>query len=595
MKIASDGRLAFWPEPEARRNFEHRLSPGLRREWDSLSAESDLDLIAAAALRIAGRLESSDQPEKAGFLLAALAQSSQLASDLQAKAKNRWAGLRGEGNFGVIAESLLGRLAREAQRPWPMLAMAGAGTCFQISRLALLARWRGPAANLALPLATVGEAALFTSALPLLEKISPHSHGGAWRGFGPEFLSSLLLMGGLKIGAWPLRFTAPALAFPATYGGVMLAQTAERRLGLRPEASASTAWIDGLAMALQIQAGAGLGRLALGERGMRLLGEAEIRVRRPRPAIPGSGEGLAIGIFNGAPAGVGVTGYKTRLPSNYAMMSGDDDSGAPRSRPQLRLVSSDPQAEFMQTFGTNRSFQEAYHRILSHYESRHDGNKLTGLLLSSDIHHPGVMIPGLNRLADILCSNAGETGHSYRKWLALRIYERVYFESRSPRALGEILRTLAQDESATVMEQRLAEHFPELDLRASREPSTPTTQSLNSQMTAAKRLHDWREFERNSSLLPLSDQSRWVVFDWKRTQDENYLGNMRVQIDRFLDELYELGQGPRASRVTDINAALETAGQSPLGVARLARLDALLRANRGDPSPVRLKELLENK
>ncbi|HEX5035106.1 MAG TPA: hypothetical protein VFW62_11560, partial [bacterium] len=216
-----------------------------------------------------------------------------------------------------------------------------------------------------------------------------------------------------------------------------------------------------------------------------------------------------------------------------------------------------------------------------------------GLLLNSEIHHPGVMIPGLTRLANILCSNANETAYSYRKWLAFRIYERVYFESRSPRALGEILRTLAQDDGALVMERRLAEHFPELDLRAPRQPSAPTNQSLNSQMDAAKRLHDWREFERNSSLLPLTEQTRLVIFDWKQTQNEKYLGNMQVPIDRFLDEFYELGQGPRAVRVLEMNAAIEAAGQSPLGVARLARLEGLLRLSRGDPSLDRLKELTE--
>ena len=580
MKVSSDGRLAIWPEPEARRNFEHRLNAGLRREWDSLSQESDPEILADAALHIASRLESSDQSEKAAYLLSGLSGSSKIPARLQEKAEGRLAALHGGGNFGHRVESMLGHLLREARRPWPMLALAGAGTCFQISRLALLARWRGPAANLALPLATVGEAAAFTLSIPVLEKLAPPPGGTAWRGFGSEFLSSLLLMGSLKLSTWPLRFASSSLHFPALYGGVLLAQATERRLGLRPEAAGGTAMIDGLALALQIQAGAGIARLALGSGGLRFLAEAQMR-SQPRPTV-------ILSAFD--PSGLRMTSGNPTLPRPYMMMGSDDSGSGPSSRPLLRLVSLDPYQEFVKTYAMNQPFQDAYHRILNHYGQRHDSSKFSSLLFNSGVQHPGIMNPGLNKLAEILCTNSGETALSYRNWLTQRVYERVYFESRSPLALGEILRSLAGDEGIAPLERRLAEHFPELDLRAPRPLNTPEN-SIQFKMKATQRLYEWREFERASKTLPLDDRARMVVFDWKRAQAEHYLGNMQSPIDRFLDDFYELGQGPHALKVSQVNTAIASAGESPLGAARLARLQTLLEARRLDPPLDRLQEL----
>jgi hypothetical protein len=531
-----------------------------------MKVEVDPDFEAFAALRQADRLEAADHPEQAALLLSSIPTSDNLSPQIREKVEHRLAALEGRGNFGSTFESMLSRFSREAQRPWPMLAMAGASAVFQISRFALLANLRGPLTSLARPLAIIGEAGAFTAALPALEKISPHPVGASWRGFGTEFLSSLLLMGSMRAAAWPLRFlSANSSHFPALFGGVLFAQAVEQKLGWLSSNNAETSLLQGLALTLQLYAGMGIMRGALSSAALRSFAEAEGRLRNAAPSSP-------------MPA----------LPDGTYAMSGIGSNGS--ARPPLRLVSADPHEEFVQTFSRNRAFQDAYHSILSHYGSRHDGARLSSLLLLSGVQHPQVMNPGLERLAGILRGNPGEASVTYRDWLAHRIYERVYFEKRTPLALGELLRSLSLGENSTAMERRLAPHFSELDLR-NPIPFESPERSMQFQIEAAKRLYDWRQFERQSRGLPLDDSSRRVVWDWKQTLQAKPLGNFNAEVDKFLDRFYNLGEGPLASRVPEVNAAIAAAGQSPLGVARLARLDALFRASHGEPATERLLEL----
>lgn len=525
--------------------------------WDSLSKESDPDILAYSALRQADRWEASEQSEKAISLLSELSQNPQLAPAFKTKIDQRLSGFQSRSDFGANFEVLLSRLVRETRRPGPMLAMGGASVCFQLSRLALLAKLPSTLATLARPLATVAEAGAFTLAMPV-------AHQG--RGFEKEFLSSLILMGSLQASAWPLRFLSPSLSFPAMYGGVLLAQETERRLGWRQSSTGGQALMEGLALALQLHAGAGLTKLALGAEGMRFFQAAELRAKNRQAAL--EDRPLVAGI--------------------YAMSENGFNNGSNGGRPPLRLVSSDPHEEFFQTFSKNRAFQESYHRILSHYGSRHEGNKLAALLLNSGVQHPAVMNPGLERLTGILVSKMGEADISYRDWLARKSYERVYFENRDPQALGALLRSLAADESGPYLEQRLSPHFPELDLRATERPINTLSNSTHFQLEVLKRQNGWNEFERSTAGMPLTEDARLVVYDWKKRMAEQHLGNMHGRLNDFLDRLCEIGEGPQATRINDV---IEASGYSPLGAARLSRLESLLRLQNNVPPLEQLSDL----
>lgn len=525
---------------------------------DSLSATSDPDILAYATLRQSDRLQASEKTDEATASLAELSERGDLSPAFKSKIESRRDALQGKGSFGANFEILLSRFVRETSRPLPMLAMGAASTCFQLSRLALLAKLPGSLTVLARPTATVAEAGAFALMMP-----------SSGRGLQTDFLSSLILMGSLQASAFPLRFLPSSLSLPAMYGGVLLAQESERRLGWRPSVDGGMALTEALALTMQLHAGAGLTKLALGSEGVRQLSAAELRVQ-------------------------GRRNYWTeqRLgPEIYAMSEGGFD-GSNGGRPRLRLVSSDPREEFVQTYSKSRTYQELYHRILSHYGNRHDGPKLAALLMNSGVQHPGVMNPGLEQLTRILVGKTPESDVSYRDWLAQKIYERVYFENRSPLALGEVLKSLSIGESGGALEKRLAPHFPELDLRASHKINTPPN-SLQFEMEAVKRFHERSKFEQATSGIPLTDQARFIVFDWKQTAVQHPLGNMQVRIDDFLDRFCDFGTGPRAVHVLEVNDAIEAAGQSPLGVARLSRLESLFRLNRSGPTVAQLEELAD--
>ncbi len=312
------------------RTWLPRLDAPARAELESLSRESDADLLEEALLAFAGRQERSERPEVAARVYADLAQNAESPQHRERAQRNLDA-LEGRGPCGARAEVLLRGLARQGSDPVLIGSMLAAGTVFRMARLATLGRLSAsPTANLVTrgfgARATAGlvgfalEAPAFTLAGRLGNAALGRDLGGSTPSFARELASSYLVLGGMKLAGWLSGSLYRGLDAPVgavrerslrtlfqqggMLSGILFGHSLEERLGLRPPQSAAHTLIDSLAMLLHGHIAGRLGGAALGPRfrawegGLDLQTEAltQSRPRAPRLApqavlaLPGRGE-----------------------------------------------------------------------------------------------------------------------------------------------------------------------------------------------------------------------------------------------------------------------------------------------------------------
>lgn len=354
---------------------------GFAAERRSLEAEQDLQLKAEGLFHLARRTESRDLAQAADIYR-------QLAGTaLQERAARRLQALNGEGSFGDQVEIHLRNFSREATDPTMLFAMGTAGALFKVTRLATLSRLiSGPASVLtrgwgARALASTVAFAVEAPAFPLAGRLAHSALGQSqdWspRALGRDFLSSALVLGGMKLGGLASSSMASALhgssglsAFASgafrqsgMLGGILLGHRFEELAGLRQSKSTAAALTEAFAMLLQFNVAGRLNQAAWGERFGRWEQRVELQTREVERIFPNSGWGER---FFGMPAlAMAAAGDKGSKPPNeihgpqILMMKGESRETAPRSLPPLVEVS------FLQLRNPNMAVAESY---LAHLE-----------------------------------------------------------------------------------------------------------------------------------------------------------------------------------------------------------------------------------
>ncbi len=262
-------------------------------ELRAIEEEGDPEFFSRQLLNLGGRLEAAGRIELAAELYAAVARDSgplgagQVPS-LRIRAQASLDALLGRGALGPRAEFLLRRLTREATDPVTIFALTAGSSTYALTRLTVLGRLlRAPAAALtrgrgARGLASLAGFALEAPAFTWAGRLGNQALGRAQAGgpWGGDLASSYLVLGGLKLAGWGsdslYRGLAPAVGAVrerplrtvfqqlSMLTGILLGHSLEAGLGLRPHQSGATTLIDSLALLVQSQVAAQLGRRVLG-------------------------------------------------------------------------------------------------------------------------------------------------------------------------------------------------------------------------------------------------------------------------------------------------------------------------------------------
>ncbi|MFO1464027.1 MAG: carbonic anhydrase [bacterium] len=273
------------------------FSTAALRELQDLEGETDSELRQAGLWSLAQRLEQEERLAGAADLYGELAGEGGL-SGFPERARKRLELLQGNGGFGPRAEIFLRRLARDATSPTAIVAMGVGSLAFRLTRVAFLSRLassaeagfftRGLGLRFAASLGGFGaETAAFTLAGKTTASLSGENVDWSPRALGRDWLGGAMTLGSLRVaGAWTegglrrwaagnsaadlvARRLAPNFAL---FGGILLGQGLERRLGLRADGQGSDVLLDGLATFLNFKAGAAVAG--------RLLGNSFLRFER---------------------------------------------------------------------------------------------------------------------------------------------------------------------------------------------------------------------------------------------------------------------------------------------------------------------------
>lgn len=327
------------------------------RERRALEAETDPILYSESLLSLAGREERGEHPELAARYYSELLQDEAAPAGARERARRRLDGLRGEGDVGVRAEYLLGRIFREATDPSALLAMTLAGAVFRGVRVLSLARSLSrPAAGfltrgfgarlLAGTLGYAAEATVFPVALRAGNLALGRSQDWSASALGHELGSSFLTLGALRAGGVLPRFLAaentllrPFAEQVGMFGGILLGHQAETLLGLRARSGASSMLVDGLATLLQFNLAGRIQRGLVGssfsawERGL----DARAATLERLPLEPPSSRGeLLIGPRLAAIGPESVNPHEVLGPDRV-YMTHDGDGGGSRATAKLLL------------------------------------------------------------------------------------------------------------------------------------------------------------------------------------------------------------------------------------------------------------------
>ncbi|HKX11813.1 MAG TPA: hypothetical protein VJP40_01580 [bacterium] len=285
------------------------LDAASQREWRSLTRETDPQLYQEGLLHFAGRQERRNQEAVAGAIYSAMLENSPAPDrSALARARERLAVLNGGGSGGARAEYLLRHASHELFDPTMIAAMGTAGAVFRMTRLAALARLGSGAPGLltrgwgASGLASVAgfaiEAPTFTLTHRLGRAALGHSQDWSSSALSRDLASSYLVLGALKLGArgatglqglsgYRSPMASALFQQSGMFGGIVVSQALERRLGWRPAASTEAAAADALVTWLQFNAAGRLTQSVLGPRFQTWEREMETRSaaleRLPRP------------------------------------------------------------------------------------------------------------------------------------------------------------------------------------------------------------------------------------------------------------------------------------------------------------------------
>ncbi|KAB2838179.1 hypothetical protein F9K50_09685, partial [bacterium] len=286
MRVTSPRGEREWRLPEGDRT--------LRAELRALERETDPGLFYEGLLGLARRQEAAGRVDAAAELYAAVAreaEGTEQASPLRNRAQAGLDAILGRGAVGPRAEFLLRNLAHQAADPTMLFAMGTAGTVFRMTRLATLSRLASTsspgfvtqllgAGRVASLTGFALEAPAFTLAARLGNEALGRSQDWSGSALGRDVASSYLVLGGLKLAGWASGAAYRGLAKPLGLEraqplrmlfqqggmgtGILLGHSLEEGLGLRPQQGGATALIDSLALLLQSQVAARLGRRVLG-------------------------------------------------------------------------------------------------------------------------------------------------------------------------------------------------------------------------------------------------------------------------------------------------------------------------------------------
>ncbi|HKY64671.1 MAG TPA: hypothetical protein VJR29_14795 [bacterium] len=269
-------------------HYQSRLGPAVFAELEALSKEKDPDLFWAGAIHLAGRLERDNRIEESLALLESI--SAELGGgflELERAVDRSAKVLQGQGQFGDRFEFMLRRVSHELDDPWAIAAFGAGSLAFRATKMATMARlWSGSAraylpgraaANFIAAGSGLGaEAPVFLLTSKLGRQIGGKPQDWSARTVGQELAGVGLTLAILKGtgalgqeaafrlgGGVALKGAVPQVAM---LSGILLAQRAEERLGLKPASSSATFLADGLATYLHFVAA---GRLADGVLGAR--------------------------------------------------------------------------------------------------------------------------------------------------------------------------------------------------------------------------------------------------------------------------------------------------------------------------------------
>ncbi len=247
-------------------------------EWQSLSAESDPVLLDEAKLRFGRRLEQEGKFQAAAADFAGLIAGASNAA-IRDQAQGELDVLQGSGSFGARFQLQGGQILRELLKPEPILLMAAGSMAFRLGKLATLGKlasipeagWLSRGFGLRAAANTAGwltETSAITLGSLALESAAgrPVSAGV----LAKNFASTGLLLGSLRL----MGHAAGLFASPATrslaqqtgmYGGILLADRIETKLGFKTEAAGANPWSSAFLTWAQFNAGGVIAHGVLGE------------------------------------------------------------------------------------------------------------------------------------------------------------------------------------------------------------------------------------------------------------------------------------------------------------------------------------------
>lgn len=244
-------------------------------EFRSLARERDPEMYAEGLFQLGQRLETADRLDAAVRIYTAIAAEPASLASVRRRAQSRLDAMTGVGSSALRSEFLLRRLSREAMDPAGLAGLTAASLLFRMTRVAALSRLVGaPSANFltrgfgARAAASLLGFGVEATAFPLATRGAGLMLGREFEwGAGPigrEIAGSFLTLGAMKLMGWAAggaRFSSAPLRQAGMLGGIVLGHRLEALAGLRPRVDGATAWVDGLAMLVQVNAA---GRLAHG-------------------------------------------------------------------------------------------------------------------------------------------------------------------------------------------------------------------------------------------------------------------------------------------------------------------------------------------